>query len=74
MSHTPVSQGQHAVSALLTLLVALGLAEALKAPCLQMLVSHTPVAQGQRAVSALLTLLIALELAESAQGHSNSSR
>ena len=31
-------------------LVALGLAEVLMAPRLQMLVSHTPVTQGQRAV------------------------
>ena len=70
MSHTPVTQGQRSISELLTLLVALGLAESTKkAPRSQMLLSHSPVFQGQRAKAPLM-LLIALGLAESAQGHS----
>ena len=74
MSHTPVTQGQHSITKLLTLFVTLGLAEALIAPRLQMLVSHTPVTQGQRSITELRMLLIALELAEGAQGHLDSSR
>ena len=46
----PCYSGAVCCPALLALLITLGLAEALKAPRLQMLVSHTPVTQGQRAV------------------------